>query len=256
MLICTITGTVFEVNGSPLAGVQFRVTTVISPGSFITTEDKIFTSNGSGVVTIPLPRGSMATLAAPIEGLTEGVTITVPNTATATLESLIPPPSVVTVEGFNFLALGDAPDTYEDQAGKAVVVNDDESGLEFADVALLSGAAFSGNVTFNGQTAAALNDAGNSGTAKTINWNDSNKQLVTLTGNVTFTFTSPLSGASYTLLLKQDGTGPRLATWPASVLWPGGTAPTLSTAAGKVDVVTFVYDDVDGKYYGGFSIGY
>lgn len=82
---------------------------------------------------------------------------------------------------------------------------------------------------------------GNSSTALTLNWNDGNTRLVTLTGNCTFTFSNPIDGGRYLIALKQDGTGSRTATWPANVKWSAGTAPTLSTAAGKCDVVTLVY---------------
>ncbi len=82
-----------------------------------------------------------------------------------------------------------------------------------------------------------------SGTGVTVDWNNGNKQKITLGHNVTFTFTAPTAGVgSYTLLLTQDGTGTRTVTWPGSVKWPGGTAPTLSTAPGYIDVVTCVYD--------------
>lgn len=66
---------------------------------------------------------------------------------------------------------------------------------------------------------------------------------VTLTANCTFTFPTPAAGKSFTLTLVQDATGSRLATWPASVKWPGGTAPTLTTTATKADVISFMADD-------------
>jgi len=53
------------------------------------------------------------------------------------------------------------------------------------------------------------------------------------------------------LVLKQDGTGSRLATWPAAVLWPDGTAPTLSTGANDIDIVSFYYDGTN--YFGNSS---
>jgi hypothetical protein len=108
-----------------------------------------------------------------------------------------------------------------------------------------------GGVPFTGQYNSALYNVGNSGTSKAIDFNGGNVQLVTLTGNVTFTFSNPVSGARYVLILKQDGTGSRLVTWPAAVLWSGGSAPTLTTTASKVDIITLVYDGVNGKYYGG-----
>ena len=89
---------------------------------------------------------------------------------------------------------------------------------------------------------------GNSGTSKTIVWTNGNKQYITLTGNCTFTFTSP-SGAvgNFMLRLVQDGTGSRTVTWPASVKWPSGTAPTLTTTAGGVDIVSCYYNGTN--YY-------
>lgn len=55
----------------------------------------------------------------------------------------------------------------------------------------------------------------------------------------------PASGVGYSLLLAftADGTA-RTVTWPASVRWPGGTAPTLTSTSGKVDL--FVLTTLDG----------
>jgi hypothetical protein len=83
--------------------------------------------------------------------------------------------------------------------------------------------------------------AGNSGTSKTLDWDDGNTQLLTLTGDCTLTLSNPKDGFRYLIALKQDGTGTRLVTWPSAVKWQAGTAPTLSTAAGKVDVVTLIW---------------
>lgn len=66
-------------------------------------------------------------------------------------------------------------------------------------------------------------------------------QLLTLgVANTTIALTGATSGipASISLYLKQDATGARLVTWPASVKWPGGIAPTLSAGANEVDLVT------------------
>lgn len=76
---------------------------------------------------------------------------------------------------------------------------------------------------------------------------------VTLTAACTVTMPTPQAGASLTLVLTQDSTGSRTVTWPASVRWPGGTAPTLSTAAGAVDWLTFA--SVDGTTWAGFRAG-
>jgi len=43
--------------------------------------------------------------------------------------------------------------------------------------------------------------------------------------------------------LEQDTTGSFTATWPAAVNWVYGTNPILSTATGRIDVVSFVIAD-------------
>lgn len=73
---------------------------------------------------------------------------------------------------------------------------------------------------------------------------------ITLTANCTLTFPTATAGASFTLTLVQDGTGSRTITWPGSVKWANGVAPTLSTGAGKVDRLSFLCDD--GSTWAGF----
>jgi hypothetical protein len=65
---------------------------------------------------------------------------------------------------------------------------------------------------------------------------------VTLGGNRTFTFANPQVGVIYCLKLIQDSTGSRLATWPSTVVWAGGSAPTLTTTAAYNDMLYFMYD--------------
>jgi hypothetical protein len=94
-----------------------------------------------------------------------------------------------------------------------------------------------------GQAVAKRFDAGDTGTAKTIDFNNGNVQKVRLTGNVTFTFSNPSAGASYMLELLQDATGSRTVTWPSTVKWSdGGTAPTITGTANRKTVVVFVYN--------------
>jgi hypothetical protein len=97
-------------------------------------------------------------------------------------------------------------------------------------------------------------DNGNSGTADTIDWGTSNKQKSTLTGNCTFTFTAPSGPCTLLLKLVQDGTGSRTVTWPSTVHWPSGTAPTLTTTASKVDIISFYYDGT--TYFGNSALNY
>lgn len=88
----------------------------------------------------------------------------------------------------------------------------------------------------------------NTSTAYTIDLANGTVQILTLTGNCTFTFPTAVAGQSFTLLLKQDATGSRTVTWPASVKWPGGTAPTVTATASKLDKYVFTSDGTN--WYG------
>ena len=83
---------------------------------------------------------------------------------------------------------------------------------------------------------------GNSSTAVTLDETNGNVQTFTMTGNCTFTMPSGSglqAGSSMTLILTQDGTGSNTGAF-TSVLWAGGTAPTLTTTATTgIDILTF-----------------
>ena len=82
----------------------------------------------------------------------------------------------------------------------------------------------------------------NTSTAYTIDLANGSVQILTLTGNCTFTFPTATAGRSFILILKQDGTGSRTVTWPAAVKWPSGTAPTITSTASKADKYVFTAD--------------
>lgn len=109
--------------------------------------------------------------------------------------------------------------------------------------------AFGANTAYFTET-----DNGNSSTADTIDWKLGNKQKSTLTGNCTFTFTAPSGPCNLLLRLAQDATGSRTVTWPAAVKWPAGVAPTLTTTASRVDIITFYYDGT--TYFGNSSLNF
>ena len=79
----------------------------------------------------------------------------------------------------------------------------------------------------------------------TLNWDTSLGQVaqVTLGGNRTFAApTNLVNGGFYSLLIIQDGTGSRTISWNAVFDFTGGTAPTLSTAAGSKDLIAWRSD--------------
>jgi hypothetical protein len=65
---------------------------------------------------------------------------------------------------------------------------------------------------------------------------------VTLAGTGrTVALSGDVDGQRIELVVTQDGTGSRtITTWPATVAWRSGVAPTLRTAAGAVDVIVLV----------------
>jgi hypothetical protein len=91
-------------------------------------------------------------------------------------------------------------------------------------------------------------DTGSGNGAQTINFNSStsgvvSRQFTLSGGNATFTFSNPPpTGTQIALIIIQDGTGSRTATWPGSVKWVGGTAPTLTTTASAKDLFHFIWD--------------
>ena len=66
------------------------------------------------------------------------------------------------------------------------------------------------------------------------------------TGVTAFTLPSPAAGRSFLVYLKQNSTPTGTATWASpsgSLKWPyGGSAPTITTTGGKVDIFSFVSD--------------
>ncbi len=94
---------------------------------------------------------------------------------------------------------------------------------------------------------------GNSGSARTLSARSF--QLTTLSANCTFTLPSPRAnpGRGITLFVKTGATGGFTATFissagtgtsnsSANVRWPGGVAPTMTSAANKLDIFSFVSD--------------
>jgi hypothetical protein len=81
-------------------------------------------------------------------------------------------------------------------------------------------------------------------------------QTATLTASTACTFTMPTAtaGKSFVLLLKQAAsTGAGTATF-TGVKWGTAGAPTITSTAGKMDILTFVADGTN--WYGSIAQGY
>ncbi len=96
-----------------------------------------------------------------------------------------------------------------------------------------------GDITLLSSVSEDANVVAAAGATETLT--DLTAQDITLDQACTFTFPSPTSGDlfSFTLILRQDGTGGFAVTWPASVDWEDGSAPTLVTTANSVSILTF-----------------
>jgi hypothetical protein len=92
--------------------------------------------------------------------------------------------------------------------------------------------------------------------AHTLSLTNGTVQTATLTASTACTFTMPTAtaGKSFILLLKQAAsTGNGTATF-TGVKFSGGTAPTITATAGKMDILTFTSDGTN--WYGNFSQNY
>jgi hypothetical protein len=76
----------------------------------------------------------------------------------------------------------------------------------------------------------------------------------TISSNSTFTFSNPpATGTAYAFTLELTHTSGTV-TWPASVAWPGGIAPGLTT--GKTHLFVFVTDDGGTRWRGAALVDY
>jgi len=92
------------------------------------------------------------------------------------------------------------------------------------------------------------NDTGGSFTP---DYSLSSIQQITLTGNTTIenpTYVNP--GATLMFIIKQDGTGGHTVSWGSRYKFPGGTTPTITSAANSVDIVTLITEQSGSNIYG------
>jgi hypothetical protein len=90
-----------------------------------------------------------------------------------------------------------------------------------------------------------------------VNLNTSNLFRITLQNPMTnFSFVDGQDGGKYTIILHQDASGSRLASWPSNFKWRGASAPTLTTTASGIDIVSFLRDGGDDMYYGDASLNF
>ena len=118
----------------------------------------------------------------------------------------------------------------------------------------LSGATFTGTVTFDNATVSEVTAITSSSNAATLDLSVGDNFTHTLTENVTYTFSNPASSgkaSAFTLKVVQDSSASGYTiTWPSSVDWVAATAPTLTATASAVDYFVFITTDGGTNYYG------
>lgn len=94
------------------------------------------------------------------------------------------------------------------------------------------------------------------GATETVDVSVARTYDLTLDADCTLTLSGAVNGEAWfvTLLIRQDGTGGWGVTWPASVEWPTGGAPTIDPAANALTVVTLGTVD-GGTVWLGFPTG-
>lgn len=101
------------------------------------------------------------------------------------------------------------------------------------------------------------NNVVSSSNTTTLDLETGNSFDTTLTESTTIAITNPpASGLRGEIVIDiiQDGAGGAFTvTWPASVKWPSGTAPTITVTNNAIDVVTLRTRDGGTTWLGGFA---
>ena len=96
-----------------------------------------------------------------------------------------------------------------------------------------------------------------SGTTPTVDCDEANNFTLSTTGNTTFTFdysgVNLTTNDAYGFTLKITAGGTHTLTWPSSVDWAGGSAPT-APESGQTDVYVFYTVDGGTNWYGALAI--
>ena len=140
--------------------------------------------------------------------------------------------------------------------GTTKIIYADGAGAGAAISALDAGLAVDGNnvATFEAGIIEAYSAVTSSSNSTVVNLQDATNFSHTLTENTTVSITNPATSGSvsaFTLKIVQDASATGYTvTWPAAVIWPDGTAPTLTTTASAIDVFVFYTNDAGSTYYG------
>lgn len=107
----------------------------------------------------------------------------------------------------------------------------------------------------NGAAFLAVKNIGNGGTTEAFDFTKANKFIMALNASTCAISagTDPRGATSLQLMIQQRA-GSQTVTWTAcgsasGFCWPGGTAPTLTTSANAIDIISCLYNPTKDRYY-------
>lgn len=89
-------------------------------------------------------------------------------------------------------------------------------------------------------TVISIDQEGPYGNNVVLDLSSSTFHQVTLHGNRVIVLQNDLEGMAFSLILEQDSVGSRSVTWWPGIRWQGGSAPTLTTTPGAIDIFSFI----------------
>lgn len=209
---------------------QYNGTSVLSIGSTAASRVNVLTGNAflSDFVRVSATTGSLGT----VEKLRVNSPTTTDNSANVTMAATATTVTPLVVQ---------------------LAASHTDSAIEVQDStgAVLASVSPNGTVTATALKTTAQSHGATS-TTETLDLANGDVHGITLDANCTLTLSGATSGkaCAMTVIVTQDGTGGWTLTWPASVKWPAGTAPTLTGTAGSVDAFTLLTIDGGTTWYG------
>jgi len=176
-----------------------------------------------------------------------GIAVTAVTADTVTITATEVDPTVDSDTKIKAILVDEVTKTGDFTAGRLPEINNATGIIEQSDIEHKANGGYDFNANsagFTTQTAVGDGDT-------TCDWRIGPKfRFVFGAQGETFTFTNPEFSCHLQIILIQDETGGRGATWPDGIYWATGTIPTLSTAGNARDIVNFFFDDQDDVYYG------
>lgn len=126
-------------------------------------------------------------------------------------------------------------------SGLNIVVTQNNNTIDPNFISTSSNYTWGGTNTYSKTMIGAISSTTYSGSTVNIDWSAGQSANVLINQSSTVTFTNVTAATSIRVFMCQDGTGSRtVSSWPTSMRWQTGFAPTLTTTANKCDIISLV----------------